>query len=247
MIKQTLQLTAACMLVMLHNTQAQSCTFGIDGGLNRSTQLFFDPQHPKDGTTQLNGYTGWHAGVFATADHLFRNKVLDFFTYRARLSYFKKGAVQPAQISDPFYPVAANGISQIPKVDDVRIKNTLDYISLDLTFQKHLLHFGHTSSLYLEAGLGNNVLVRSDIKAGAIDPVRFSPPYNEYNDGRLRRYNLTWIAGAGINLENKYSIYAQCNKGITAVYHSNTLRVRDWSWTIGAGITIGSAKTSLKS
>lgn len=238
MKKLPLRLMPAFFIAASFRAEAQQISYGAEGGLNHSTQLFYDPQKPADGTTQLNAASGFHAGINATATGLFHNKVLDFFTYKTRLAYARRGSVQPAQFSEMIIPAGPSGIAQYVPLTNTNIKSTLDYLCLDVILQKNLFRFGQRSSFFLNGGLGNNLLLASDIKASEI--IGTSYPYDQYNNRSLNRYNLTWIVGLGINVENKFSLFIESNKAFTPVYRSANLRVKDWSWTLGASINIGS-------
>jgi len=238
MQKHTVRLLAACMTLFACKVQAQQISYGIEGGLNRSTQLLYDPQKPADGTTQLNAFSGFYIGGYATASQLFHNKVLDLFSYKTRLSYTRRGSVQPAQFMEIPAPMAFSpGITQVSAQTQTDIKNTLHYISLDLIAQKRILRFGKKSGLLVEGGIGHNILISRDIQAGEI--IGSSYPYDAYNNQNTKLYNLSWIAGLGINIEDKFGLFVESNKALTPVHRSANLRVKDWSWSLGASLAIG--------
>lgn len=237
MQKQSLHLLAAGMILFACPAQAQQLSYGIEGGLNRSTQLLYDPQKPADGTTQLNPNPGFYIGGYATASKLFHNKVLDLFSYKTRLSYARRGSVQSAQFMELPAPAFPGSITQVVSPTQTDIKNTLHYITLDLIAQKHILRFGKKSALFVEGGIGHNLLLSSDVQAGEI--IGSSYPYNAYNNRNTKLYHLSWIAGLGVNIEDRFSLFIESDKALTPVHRSAQLRVKDWSWSLGASLAIG--------
>lgn len=230
--------TAMMPLLCAVPGKSQTVWYGAELGVNKSTQLFFDPTHAADGETQYNSLTGMNIGLAAGGDHLFHNKLPDFFSYEARLAFSTKGSIMPGQVSGQ---TDINGSSTM-SVDQIRLKNRLSYVTLDLLVQKKLFTSKGKTSLALNLGIGNNFLVASNIRSSSYDPVMLSYPYNQYKTGHLHAYNASWILGTELSIAGQFNIFIETNKGFSSVYKSSDLVVKDWSWTFGCIVKLRQLK-----
>jgi|GEM_PF-3490108 len=222
----------ACIFTTSH---AQHISFGVDGAVSQNTQLFYNPQKPEDGTTQLNWMTGFNAGIFARCNNIFGESRKSRTTLKTSLTYFRKGSSMPYQSMAPLYPGVVPGATQMPTINNDKARSTLDYLTLNLVFQTRLMQVGEFS-LIGDAGFGNNLLLRSDIEGGKLDPIRNGYPFDIYNDHTIRRYNLAYILGLEIRSVKGYSLFIQTNQSMSPVFISGNLRVKDWSWIYGLSV-----------
>ncbi|GEM_PF-1205886 len=214
-MKNTL-ITIFIKLLTIYTLAAQNSSFGLQGGVNLSTQLNYNPEIPQDGTFQWNNRTTWNAGIIANWN-LFSEKqsiFLQKISVKGRLLYNNKGFREYAQIGS---------IGAISTYGDYIFDNKFYYISLDASLHYRFLR-GQVSPVFI-GGIRVDYLLDYKMESQEF-PVYRSYPIADY--GNFNKWTTGFIVGLGLYTEKGVTLSLETNLDFSLLVNKSNLQVRNW-------------------
>lgn len=203
-------------LFTIHTLSSQNISFGVQGGVNLSTQLNFDPELPQDGRFQWNNLATWNAGILANWQ-LFaaqKSRFLQKTSLTGRLLFNNKGFREYAQIGS---------IGVISTYGDYIFDNKFYYISLDASLHYKFLR-GPVSPIFI-AGIRVDYLLDYKMESQEF-PVYRSYPIADY--GSFNKWTTGFIVGLGLYTEKGVTLSLETNLDLSLLVNKNNLQVRNW-------------------
>jgi hypothetical protein len=206
---------ALALLFISISLSSQIVTYGVSPQFNNATQLVKNPGKPADGTFQWNSINTFGVASFVELEHAKNLNSL------IRLGYSRKGFIDPVQV----------GLGN-NEINDKKVKNTFDYLNLDLLGKVHLNK--ELINPYFMAGLQASYLLAKDMEEFPdLYTLSQFPDYSKY-----KKFSMGYLLGAGIEIDKLISLDISMNMDFLNPVRTDELRVRNWVWTAGLNINV---------